>query len=99
MAVPRADLLALYRIKRSFTALDEWLSYAAVLYLYARGYPTWLWIGAALYGALAIATAYQNLDLVEREIGGPAPWFIWPLWRSGEPPTQPEERREAEEKK
>lgn len=71
-------LVELYRVKRKYIALDEWLFYAVLIYMYNKGYPKWL-IGSILfYGTLAIITSYKNITALEQRMGLKS-WLFWPL--------------------
>ena len=61
-------LVEMYKWKRLYCALNEWLSYFMLLLLFALH-----WYGTIIIilplVAFAIATSYRNLDELEEEMG------------------------------
>jgi len=71
-------LLKLYKIRRTFCAIDEWGFYFFMMYAYEK-LPLKLFIPSLFYGFLAIGTTYANLGELTKKIGFKDKYFLWPF--------------------
>jgi len=72
------SLVVVWKWRRVFTAVDEWLFYVVLLYMYRTGHPWWLVAGVFGFGSLALVTGYRNLTRVEQAMGLSMETF-WPV--------------------
>jgi hypothetical protein len=73
------DKLALYKIKRFYCFMDEWLFYFLLVVLYKLDVSLYIYTFIVLFGSSTIITCYKNLDIIEKKIFNEKQWFLWPI--------------------